>query len=69
MPAVLNTWLVVVPVAEVPSPKFHWAEVMLSVEEPALKDALSGAEAMAELNAVQSAGAVGSVTASSSLDE
>ena len=70
MPAVVNRWLVVVPVAVVPSPKFHWVEVMVPVDEPALKETLSGAvpvsgaAAIAALSAVLSVGAVGSVVGS-----
>ena len=70
MPAVVNRWLVVVPVVVVPSSKFHRAEVMAPVDEPALKETLSGAvpvsgaAAIAALSAVLSVGAVGSVVGS-----
>ena len=73
MPASVNMWLVVVPVPVVPSPKSHWVEVMLPVDEPALKDTVSGAvplsvaAAMAALSAVVSVGLVGSVVLVASL--
>ena len=68
----MNTWLVVVPVPVVPSPKSHSVEVMLPVDEPALKETvsgavpLSGAAAMAALSAV-SVVLVGSVVLVASL--
>ena len=64
MPAVVNRWLVVVPVVVVPSPKFHRAEVMAPVDDPALKETLSGAvpvsgaAAIVALSAVLSVGVV-----------
>ena len=64
MPAWVNTWLVVVPVPVVPSPKFQWLEVMLPVDEPALKDTVSGA---VPLSGAAEIGLVGSVVLTASM--